>query len=160
MLKFLYTKELFAEIPDEISLGISITGCKIHCPYCHSKELWQNIGEELSIHKVESLLDEHKGATCLLLMGGEHDMDTLTELFMFAHKRIKTAWYAGIDILPKDRKGILQYLDYIKLGHYDVELGGLQNPNTNQRLYKLTQKENRNKKQWIYSENITHRFWE
>ena len=156
MLKYLYAKELFSEIPDEISLGLSLSGCKIHCPYCHSKELWEDVGKPLTIKTLDTLLNQHKGITCLCLLGGEHDIDSLTEIFMYAHKIIRTAWYSGLDILPKNKKGILQYLDYIKLGHYDHELGGLQNPNTNQRLYKLSPRKSKRKGDWIHAENITY----
>ena len=97
MLKYLYVKELFSEIPQEISLGISITGCKIHCKGCHSKELWNDIGRPLTVEGLNEILDKHDGVTCLLLLGGEHDISTLTELFYHAHKRVKTAWYSGLD---------------------------------------------------------------
>ena len=137
MLKYLYYKEIFAEVPGEITLGISLTGCTIHCPDCHSKELWEDIGTPLTIEELDRLLDENKGITCLLLLGGEHDIDSLTELFQHSFEIIKTAWYCGLDKVPRDKQGILQYLDYLKIGHYDKELGGLNNPNTNQRLYLL-----------------------
>ena len=120
MLKYLYCKEVFAEVPSEITLGVSISGCAIHCQGCHSRELW-----------------EDKGITCLCLFGGEHDIDTLTEIFQYAYKKIKTAWYCGLDMIPKDKLGIIQYLDYLKLGHYDHELGGLNSPTTNQRFYQI-----------------------
>jgi hypothetical protein len=54
---------------------------------------------------------------------------------MYAHQRVKTAWYCGLDRLPKNKKSILQFLDFLKLGHYDQELGGLNSPSTNQRFY-------------------------
>lgn len=137
MLRYAYAKELFAEVPGEITLGISITGCTIRCSGCHSRELWEDKGTPLTIECLEVLLQEHKGITCLLLLGGEHDIDTLIELFMYAHQRIKTAWYCGLDMIPKDKLGILDYLDFCKLGHYDIELGGLTSPTTNQRLYQF-----------------------
>ena len=137
MLKYLYVKEIFKEIPFEITLGISLSGCQIHCKGCHSKELWEDKGTPLDTKQLSSLLDEHKGITCLCLFGGEHDIDALTELFMVAHKRVKTAWYSGLDELPEKHLGILEYLDYLKLGHYDQELGGLDSPTTNQKLYQL-----------------------
>jgi anaerobic ribonucleoside-triphosphate reductase activating protein len=56
---------------------------------------------------------------------------------MYAHKRVKTAWYCCLDIIPKDKLGIMQYLDFLKLGHFDIELGGLDSPTTNQRLYEI-----------------------
>lgn len=137
MLKYLYCKEVFSEIPSEITLGISISGCQIHCPGCNQRELWEDKGTPLDAETLCGLLNQHNGITCLLLLGGEHDIDTLTELFMYAHKRVKTAWYCGLDTVPKKHMGIYQYLDFIKLGHFDIELGGLDSPTTNQHLYML-----------------------
>ena len=138
MLKYLYCKEVFSEIPSEITLGVSISGCRLKCVGCHSRELWEDRGEPLTSQQVEVLLQQHKGITCLLLLGGEHDLDSLTELLMHAHSKIKTAWYSGLDMIPKDKIGILDYLDYVKLGHYDMELGGLDSPTTNQHLYQFS----------------------
>lgn len=137
MLKYLYCKEIFAEVPSEITLGVSISGCQIRCQGCHSRELWEDKGILLTMEELQNLLDKHKGITTLLLLGGEHDIDTLTELFQYAYKKVKTAWYCGLDMIPKDKLGIMQYLDYLKLGHYDHELGGLNSPTTNQRFYQI-----------------------
>lgn len=137
MLKYLYSKIVFSEIPDEIILGISLTGCTIHCQGCHSQELWEDTGTPLTIEELDNLLNKNIGVTCLLLLGGEHDIDGLTELFMHAFERIKTAWYCGLDKVPRDKQAILQYLDYLKVGHYDGKLGGLSSPTTNQHLYLL-----------------------
>ena len=137
MPKYAYTKELSSEIPSEITLGVSITGCIIRCPECHTRELWEDKGEELTIEVIDRLLKEHQGITTILLLGGEHDIDSLIELFMYAHKRVKTAWYCGLDIIPREKRGILQYLDFVKVGHYDSELGGLDSPTTNQHLYEI-----------------------
>lgn len=138
MLKYLKVQELFQEVPGEITLGISISGCTIHCKGCHSRELWEDKGESLDVETLCGLLNQHEGITCLCLFGGEHDIDALTELFMYAHKRVKTAWYSGLDRLPKDKHGILQFLDFYKEGHFDYELGGLDSPTTNQKLYHIT----------------------
>ena len=141
MLKYLKLQEVFTEIPGEISLGLSISGCQIHCVGCNQRELWEDKGTPLDVETLCGLLNQHQGITTLLLLGGEHDIDALTELFMYAHKRVKTAWYCGLDMIPNDKKGILRYLDWVKLGHFDVELGGLDSPITNQRFYKLYQDE-------------------
>ena len=138
MLKYLWTKEVFQEVPDEMSLAIAITGCLQRCVGCHSRELWEDRGEVLDVETLCGLLNQHQGITCVCLFGGEHDIDALTELFLYAHKRIKTAWYSGLDRLPKEHQGILQYLDFYKEGHFDLELGGLDSPITNQRLYRIT----------------------
>lgn len=86
---------------------------------------------------MQDLLNKHKGITCILLLGGEANIDALIELFQYAYKRVKTAWYCGLDMIPKGKYGILQYLDFCKVGHYDAELGGLDSPSTNQRFYKI-----------------------
>ena len=136
MLKYLYTKEVFSEVPGEISLGISISGCNIHCQGCHSRELWENKGTPLTIEELDSLIEKHNGITCVLLLGGEADIEALAMLFKHIYnKKIKTAWYCGLDMIPKDKLEIIQYLNYLKIGHYDSDLGGLTSPETNQRFY-------------------------
>lgn len=142
MLKYLKWSVVFQEIPEEMSLAIAISGCQVHCLGCNQRELWEDKGEPLDVLHIESLLDANKGVTNLLLMGGEHNIDALIELFMYFHSKIKTAWYCGLDNIPKDKIGILQYLDAIKIGHFDLELGGLSSPTTNQRLYKIEHRGN------------------
>ena len=155
MLKYLYCKEVFREIPGEISLGLSISGCQVHCVGCNQRELWEDKGTPLDVETLCGLLNQHQGITCLLLLGGESDIDALTELFMYAHKRVKTAWYSGLDLVPKNHLGILEYLDYLKLGPYKQELGGLDSPTTNQHLYKIEHQGDGN----YYQTDITHLFW-
>lgn len=154
MLKYAYTKVIFSEIPDEITLGISLTGCKIHCQGCHSKELWEDTGTPLTIEELDKLLSKNMGITCLLILGGEHDIDALTELFQHAFEVIKTAWYCGLDRVPKGKQGILQYLDYLKVGHYDEKLGGLNSPTTNQHLYLIEHQGDSS----YYQHDITFKF--
>ena len=138
MLRYANYDIVFREIPGETSLAVAISGCQIRCAGCHSRYLWEDKGEILDVEALCGLLNNNQGITTLLLMGGEHDIDALTELFMYAHKRVKTAWYCGLDRLPKQHQGILQYLDWYKEGHFDIELGGLDSPTTNQRLYHIT----------------------
>lgn len=137
MIRYLYQRVVFSEIPEEITLAISISGCKIHCEGCHSPELWEDKGSPLTVLELDRLLAGTNGVTCLLLMGGEADIDSLIELFQHFYKRIKTAWYCGLDNIPKDKIAILQYLDYVKTGSYRKDLGGLASSTTNQRLYHL-----------------------
>jgi anaerobic ribonucleoside-triphosphate reductase activating protein len=70
-------------------------------------------------------------------MGGEHDINSLIELFIYAHKRVKTAWYCGLDMIPKDKIGILDYLDFVKIGRFDLDLGPLNSSTTNQKFYEI-----------------------
>ena len=148
MLKYLYYKQVFSEIPEEITLGISISGCQIHCNGCHSRDLWEDKGTQLTRKGLENLIISNEGITCLLLLGGEHDIDTLINLFYYVSvtfPKIKTAWYCGLDMIPKDKEEILDYLDYVKIGHFDLNLGGLDSPDTNQKLYKVNHTQEGNK---------------
>ena len=141
MLRYLYHSVIFREIPNEVTLGISLTGCQIRCKGCHSRELWEDRGTPLTINELDKLLKENEGITCLLLFGGEHDISALMELFLWAGKKwngIKRAWYCGLDFIPKDKYQILDDLEYVKTGHFDAELGGLESPKTNQRLYQVS----------------------
>jgi len=139
MLKYLYIHEIFREVPDEITLGISISGCQIRCKGCHSRELWEDKGTVLSIPALERLINNHQGITCVCLFGGEHDIDTLKELFAYVkQKNLKSAWYCGLDWIPREHVDILKHLDYYKVGHFDMELGGLDSPTTNQQLYQIS----------------------
>ena len=135
MLKYLYVKEIFKEIPGEITLGISISGCRIRCPYCHSKELWSDKGKYLNIKALKALMKQHQGVTCICFFGGEHDIDSLMGLLKYLYGSVETAWYSGLDKLPEGKSEILNYLNYYKEGHYDEHLGGLDCETTNQRLY-------------------------
>ena len=137
MLKYLYKSVVFQEVPGETSLALAISGCQVRCKGCHSRELWEDKGIPLTVEEVEHLLKELEGVTCLLLMGGEHDINSLIELFIYAHKRVKTAWYCGLDMIPKDKIGILDYLDFVKIGRFDLDLWPLNSSTTNQKFYEI-----------------------
>lgn len=151
-----YTTSLvtFSEIPDEITLCINISNCPFRCDGCHSKELWEDVGKELTTNEIDSLLRE--GVSCISFMGGDSDLDALIELLKHVkecHRNVKTAWYSGRREVPLiDFPLVL--LDYIKLGPYIKERGPLNNPNTNQRLYELHHKDG-----YTLFKNITSKLW-
>lgn len=149
----------FSEIPDEVTLCINLTNCPYHCPACHSKELWEDIGEWLSVGKLIDLINANTGITCVCFMGGDSDLEELYNLFKFMpmlYKNIKVAWYTGREDLPKD---LPNCVDFIKIGPYKEEFGPINNPNTNQKFYcrgKHLHKMDANDKM-LY--DITDRFW-
>ena len=53
----------FQEFPDEISLLINISNCPFHCPGCHSPELREDIGTELTKKELSNLIKSNKGIT-------------------------------------------------------------------------------------------------
>ena len=137
MLKYLNTQVTFSEVPDEITLCINITGCKIGCKNCHSSYLAENIGEELNSFSLKELISNNKGITCVSFMGGDSSPSKIDALAQWVkiNYPIKTAWYSGRQELSKDIN--LNNFNFIKLGPYIEDLGPLNSKTTNQRFYKV-----------------------
>lgn len=151
MLKYLNTQVTFAEVPDEITLCINITGCKNGCKSCHSSYLAQDIGTELTFNEVRKLIKKNSGISCIALMGGDAEPDKINTLASFIinhYGSIKVAWYSGRQELNNNID--LCNFDYIKLGPYKEEFGPLNSRTTNQRFYKINGKE---------LVDITNKFW-
>lgn len=151
-MKYLNTQVTFAEIPDEITLCINITGCPFQCEGCHSPELRKDIGEELTLEALDALIKANEGISCVCFMGGDDFIQTLFLLAVRARLRgLKVAWYSGNDW--KDIAWVPYSInfDYIKIGHYDKNKGPLNSKTTNQRLYKRTTP--------FAFEDITSKFW-
>lgn len=133
-MKYTDTLVTFQEFPDEISLCINISNCKFHCPGCHSQELWKDIGTKLTFEELDSLIHKNQGITCVGFMGGEpKEVNSRAFHIHMNYPHLKVGWYTGFDVLPNEIE--LDWFNYIKLGPYIEELGGLDNPNTNQRFY-------------------------
>jgi len=129
---------VFQEVPGEISLALSISGCNLHCKECHSSETWDpKYGEPLTKSKLSELLRKYKYISTVLFYGGEWNLDKLTELIKFIKsKNIKVCLYTGqeLDYFSKD---FLSLLDYIKVGPYIASKGGIGTKGTNQKFIKL-----------------------
>ena len=149
-MKYVDVKEVFAEIPDEITLAISISGCPIHCPGCHSQYLWADVGVPLTTEALASMLKDHIGITCICLMGGDQDPAEIDRLACWVkeNSKVRTAWYSGRNELPQEIT--LANFDYLKTGPYDAACGPLNVRTTNQRLYRVEQGK---------LTDITSRFW-
>ncbi len=120
------------EVPGEISLCFSISGCPLQCPGCHSPFLWKNRnGERFTFNAYKDTLNLYYGfATCVLFMGGEWHPDELIERLKWAKSLgYKTCLYTGENQVDP---AILRHLTYIKTGPWIQQLGGLNNPFTNQ----------------------------
>lgn len=137
MLKYVDTKVVFQEIPDEVTLCINITGCKNGCKNCHSPYLAEDIGTELTFSEVKRLIKNNSGISCIAFMGGDIEPKRVDALASFVtnHSQLKVAWYSGRQELSKDIE--LRNFDYIKLGPYIEERGPLSSRTTNQRLYRV-----------------------
>lgn len=152
MLKYLNTQVTFAEVPDEITLCINITGCKNGCKNCHSSYLAQDIGKPLNKSFLSELIEGNKGVSCVSFMGGDNDAIHLVALasWVKTHTNLKVAWYSGRQELAGIVARQLQWFDFIKLGPYKEEFGPLNSRTTNQRFYKVSGRE---------LVDITSKFW-
>jgi anaerobic ribonucleoside-triphosphate reductase activating protein len=135
-LKYLGYSIVFQEVPDEVTLAINISGCPHKCEGCHSKYLWEYEGNYIS-DDLAGLIEKYKGLiTCVCFMGGDQNQKELTDLLIDVHKYgLKTALYTGFNFMGDLHIRILGNLDYCKIGRYDASCGGLDNPNTNQKMF-------------------------
>ena len=125
------------EVPEEVSLQFTITGCKVGCKGCHSTDIWdEQTGEPLTPVEFEYWLDKYQGlVSCVLFFGGEWQPRLLINLLKTAQKKgLKTCLYSGLNSVSNE---ITQHLNYLKVGPYDNKLGGLASKKTNQRFYDL-----------------------
>ena len=153
MLKYVNTGVVFQEIPDEVTLAINISNCPCHCPGCHSRDLWDDIGMPLDTDAIDAFIERYgDDITCLLFMGGDADPVGVNQLAQYIHEtypQFKVAWYSGrLRVSPAVNKADF---DYLKIGPYIKHLGPLKSPTTTQRLYRLRDDGS--------FEDITYRFW-
>lgn len=132
------------EVPNEISLSFTITGCRLACDGCHSPYLWkEGSGSELTPEVFTYILNRYKSMiSCVLFMGGEWEPDNLINLLIISKEMgLKTALYSGLEHIDYD---IFEKLDYLKLGPWIKELGGLSSEMTNQKFINVNTSENLN----------------
>lgn len=153
MLKYVNTDVVFQEIPDEVTLAINISNCPCHCPGCHSRYLWEDVGMPLDTCALDDFISQYgSDNTCIAFMGGDGDPKGVNMLAQYIHEEYpmyKVAWYSGRLRIPSIV--CKTDFDYIKIGPYIRHLGPLNKPTTNQRMYHQTDNGT--------FEDITERFW-
>lgn len=145
MLKYVDTDVTFQEVPGETTLCINISNCPCHCKGCHSSYLAEDIGTPLDEDSLVELLLNNKGITCIAFMGGDSDPEYINWLASIMRDMndsepgnwadVKIAWYSGRQELSD--KINLKHFDFIKLGPYSQNVGGLDKPTTNQVFYRV-----------------------
>jgi anaerobic ribonucleoside-triphosphate reductase activating protein len=153
MLKYVNSDIVFQEIPDEVTLAINISNCPCHCPGCHSRYLWDDVGLPLNPEAIDDFVGKYgSDLTCIAFMGGDSDPKGVDLLAQYVHEEyphLRVAWYSGRTVIsPLIQKNDF---DYIKIGPFIRHLGPLKRPTTNQRLYRQNDQGE--------FEDITARFW-
>lgn len=162
MIKYVDYDIVFQEVPGEVTLALNISNCQHNCEGCHSPHLREDIGNDLE-KDLPGLLEKYKGMiTCVLFLGTGNDSSALWHI-------VQDVWYAGLksavytgDEFDPPSSGDVDLLDdfayqyghpdYLKVGPYKKELGGLSSPSTNQRMYRWNAETKR-------YEDITYMFW-
>ena len=154
MLKYVDSKVVFAEIPDEITLAINISNCPCHCEGCHSTYLADDIGEPLDLQHLTDLIDSNRGITCVCIMGGDanpSEVDDIAQDIKEYYPNLKVGWYSGRDYISKDID--MSNFNYIKYGHYDKDKGPLNSKTTNQVMLEIDVIQGK-----VFTKDITAKF--
>ena len=125
---------VFQEVPDEISLALTFSGCPLRCPGCHSAETWNpERGEALTQAFLDELLSRYAELiSCVLFLGGDWQPSALEKAVRQVRAAgLNTCLYSGYDSVPC---AISRHLTYLKTGPWIAARGGLDNPATNQRF--------------------------
>ena len=141
-LKFTVEQIVWQEVPGEVSLAFLFSGCPLRCKGCHSADTWkEGIGTELTEDYLKGRLKRYHGLiTCVLFMGGEWQPEALQKMLgIVTQAGLKACLYTGLEReeLEAVSDGILPYLTYLKTGRWQMELGGLDSPTTNQKFIDL-----------------------
>lgn len=130
-MKIINTFSTFTEVPTKNSICISAFGCPHKCKGCS----WQgeNKFREFTIEDLKKMLVKYKGlADCICFLGGEWNKNFKDYLKVCKDEGYETCLYTGLDEI-KDND-LLINLDYLKTGHWDETLGGLNKKTTNQKF--------------------------
>ncbi|MDY6033762.1 MAG: anaerobic ribonucleoside-triphosphate reductase activating protein, partial [Alloprevotella sp.] len=105
MLKYANHDIVFQEFPDEVTLAVNLSCCPNGCPGCHSAWLQGDVGEVLTEERLWALAESYRGeVTCVALMGGDNDPETVMHLLRSLRRRsgdaLRTGWYSGRAALP------------------------------------------------------------
>lgn len=128
---------VWQEVPGEVALAYTITGCPVGCKGCHSVDSWPvGSGEPLTQERLKQQLQKYRGLiSCVLFLGGEWQPTALLKLLkQVKNEGLETCLYTGYENVSL---ALREQLTYVKTGPWIAARGGLESPTTNQRFYDL-----------------------
>lgn len=142
---------VFQECPDEVALCFSFYGCPLRCDGCHSQVLWNTEGGRyLTMAAFSEYLQRYQGLiSAVVFFGGEWQPKSLQALLIRTQQAgLKTCLYTGLNHVSRHLR---PYLDFAKVGPWRQHKGGLADPNSNQRFYKV--------EDGRLTQDLSHRFY-
>lgn len=143
------------EVPGESSICIYISGCCHNCKNCHYPLLkTKDYGERLNEYYKDIIELYRKQATCVCFLGEgpntEVEHDEFRAIVEYARQnQLKTCLYSGRDV---SIESWMKMFDYIKLGSYQEDKGGLDNLSTNQSFWIKVNDQYENKTELFWRE--------
>ena len=136
-----YTEVLLSEreVPGESSICIFISGCSQNCKNCHYPDLQRlEYGDNLMEHyqEIVSLYKRYASCVCILGEGAgtsieQYELNCVAEYAK--SEGLKSCLYCGRDT---ELEPWMNVFDYVKLGSYQNDRGGLEISSTNQVMLK------------------------
>ena len=126
-----------SDVPNEIALSFCVVGCPLNCKGCSWNSTPNKNEYDFDIIRE---IDKEPLVSCINFFGGEWlEKELLVYLRYSKNKGKKTCLYTGLtlDEFKNKHIGLLEYLDYLKVGRWVEQLGGLDSSTTNQIFYDL-----------------------
>lgn len=137
-----------SELPGEVAVYIEFSGCTQNCPECHSQHLIGEQGDSISledlVYNVYAITECYpEDITAIVLMGGTANLRMTNKKLLallkalYKKTRLPIGIYSGKDE-DLDEWVSVKEVSWLKTGSYKKELGGLEVPTTNQKIYERT----------------------
>lgn len=136
----------FNEIPDKTAVYFELGDCNAHCKGCHSPELQEPFrlhdDRYVSINDCMKYADEQldKGANAIVVLGGTKTYTDfpLIPLLKALGTLAPVCLYSGSDSVQTERmRAVEAGCQWLKVGSYQADKGGLMSKKTNQRFYEI-----------------------
>jgi anaerobic ribonucleoside-triphosphate reductase activating protein len=137
------------EVPGVITLCFKISGCPRKCEGCHSPELQEDIGTELTVRLYKEIIRDCKAPIAgVLFLGGDQFEHKLFNLLVHTPSRLIKCVYSGAEGIPNS---LVEQCDFYKVGPYNGI--PITDRRTNQRFRENSRLGNR-------LTDLTYLFWE